>query len=61
MQVCKRCGCLCDPGDLINSICDDCRTQEKEMEVKRDETIKMLAANLIEQADGQIILGGCYK
>lgn len=58
MVKCKRCGCLCDPGDLQNGVCDDCRTEEKELEAKREEIIKMLAKNLIEQADGQIRLGG---
>lgn len=29
MRRCDKCGCLCDPGDLVNGICDDCREEEQ--------------------------------
>lgn len=36
MSNCRKCGCLCDPGDLINGVCDDCR------EAKNIEMYKMM-------------------
>lgn len=29
---CRKCGCNCDPGDLINGVCEDCREDESEEE-----------------------------
>ena len=29
---CRRCGCLCDPGDIIGGLCDDCREQDAQEE-----------------------------
>lgn len=30
MIKCRICGCNCDPGDLINLVCEDCRSPEVE-------------------------------
>lgn len=41
MSNCRTCGCLCDPGDLINGVCDDCR-MEKEEQMEREEYLAMM-------------------
>lgn len=36
MRRCRKCDCICDPSDLINGICDDCReSARKEKENKQ--------------------------
>lgn len=35
---CRRCGCLCDPGDIIGGLCDDCR-EEEELEERRSSIV----------------------
>lgn len=32
MIECRICHCLCDPGDTINGICDDCREETQRQE-----------------------------
>jgi len=27
MLICDRCGAICDPADIRNFLCDDCREQ----------------------------------
>lgn len=54
MSRCRRCGCRCDPGDLQNSICDDCRAEERQLEIRKEWNRKMLAMHIAEQADGQM-------
>lgn len=27
MLICERCGAICDPADIRNFLCDDCREQ----------------------------------
>lgn len=39
---CRRCGCLCDPSDIIGGLCDDCREQDAQEERKSSETGKMM-------------------
>ena len=56
MSTCKRCGCICDPGDIRNGICDDCREEEKSLEIRREWYLKMRAQNIIEQPDGQLTI-----
>lgn len=34
MVSCRRCGCNCDPGDLKGGICEDCREEERQEEVR---------------------------
>ena len=54
MLRCSRCDCLCDPGDIRGSICDDCRDAEQALEMRREWNRKMLARNVAEQQDGQL-------
>ena len=35
MIECRECGCNCDPGDLVNGLCDDCRESEEKKEMPR--------------------------
>lgn len=42
MRRCEKCGCLCDPGDLVNGICDDCRSEEKKKEENQEILIQMM-------------------
>ena len=44
MIKCKSCHCNCDPGDLINGICDDCREAERQKEKQNEEMSMMLHA-----------------
>ena len=31
MNVCRNCGANCDPGELRQGLCDDCRSMETEV------------------------------
>lgn len=42
MRRCDKCGCLCDPGDLLNGVCDDCREDEQKKEDKREVFLQMM-------------------
>lgn len=42
MIRCERCKCLCDPGDLINGICDDCREEERREQEQNQKWGQML-------------------
>lgn len=42
MSNCRKCGCLCDPGDLVNGVCDDCREADRRAESKNIEMYKMM-------------------
>lgn len=41
MLSCRVCGCLCDPGDLLGGVCDDCR------EAQEQQNIRIEAARMI--------------
>lgn len=43
MRSCRICHCLCDPGDLEQGVCDDCRAEiskRKESKVKTERLMK---------------------
>lgn len=42
MSRCRRCGCRCDPGDLRNGVCDDCREADRRAENRNIEMYKMI-------------------
>lgn len=56
--VCRICGCNCDAGELSNGVCEICLEEEKQKEVRKDMHRKMLARNITEQSDGQLVM--CY-
>lgn len=42
---CRICNCFCDPGDLINGICDDCRNMDEQKREKERLIDLMLNGN----------------
>lgn len=44
MLQCRICHCYCDPSDLINGVCDDCREERKRKESAREEVERMMNA-----------------
>lgn len=42
MIECRICHCLCDPGDTINGVCDDCRMEKETEDEKELVILKML-------------------
>lgn len=42
MRRCDKCGCLCDPGGLVNGICDDCREAEQKKEENQEMLLQMM-------------------
>lgn len=41
MIECRICGCNCDPGDLKEGVCDDCRTEKTAKEEQQDRLSKL--------------------
>lgn len=58
MYQCRRCGSYADAGELRAGICEDCITEEREEEYRRDCNLKMLAMCIAEQKDGQMVMVG---
>lgn len=58
MSICRMCGCRCDPGDLQNGVCDDCREEKLQAEIREEERRQMFARHITEQADGQLVMIG---
>lgn len=44
MLTCRMCSCNCDPGDLVNGICDDCREAEQQERERKQELSRLLNA-----------------
>lgn len=44
MLTCRICGCICDPADLVNGICDDCRVKRALMEERQERLAQMMNA-----------------
>lgn len=42
MLSCRVCGGICDPGDLRNGVCDDCR-YEQQREQTMEQELRQLA------------------
>lgn len=45
MIRCRICDCICDPGDLRNGMCDDCRYEEQKEKERKQEMIRLANAN----------------
>ena len=45
MIRCRICDCICDPGDLRNGVCDDCRYEEQKEKKRKQEKIRLANAN----------------
>ena len=42
MLTCRDCGCICDPSDLQNGICEDCRMEQAEAEERQERLAQMM-------------------
>ena len=58
MLACRICGCLCDPADTINGICDDCREEMRYKEEKREEAEMMMNAEFQQMVIEDMISSG---
>ena len=45
-----------DAGELHGGVCDDCIEKEEQQEARKEWTRKMLARNIAEQSDGQLVI-----
>lgn len=60
---CHICGALCDPGELENGVCFDCRKEDIQRQDARNcQTIRelnqMMRARYAVERDGQMVQGG---
>lgn len=59
---CHICHGKCDPGELENGVCFDCRSEAVKMEdarrlrVRKELNRSILAMQYAQQADGQLVL-----
>lgn len=44
MRSCRICHCLCDPGDLEQGVCDDCRAEMRKKEETKENTERLMKA-----------------
>lgn len=61
MYECHICGGTCDPGELENGVCFDCRKSSVERREKREFSIRkelnqIIRSRLKEQHDGQMVM-----
>lgn len=61
MYECHVCSGLCDPGELENGVCFECRSEAKERQEKRGvDNIRawnrMLQSMCKQQSDGQMVM-----
>ena len=56
MYECDRCKCLFDAGELRGGVCDDGSEKEEQEEARKEGTRKMLARNVMEQQNGQLVI-----
>ena len=56
MYECSSCKCLFDAGELHGGVCDDCIEKEEQQEARKEWTRKMLARNVSEQPNGQLVM-----
>jgi len=57
MLTCRICGCLCDPADTINGVCDDCRYEMQYKEEKREEAELLMSEEFQQMVIEDIIFG----
>lgn len=61
MYECHICGGMCDPGELENGVCFECRSKDAERAEKRSFEIRrsinqMLQERIRQQKDGQMAM-----
>ena len=42
MRKCEKCGCLCDSGDLVNGVCNDCWEADRKQEENQEMVLQMM-------------------
>lgn len=45
MLTCRLCDCICDPGDLRNGVCDDCRAKQEREQERKQQIERLLKAD----------------
>ena len=50
MSECRQCGCNCDPGDLEQGVCYECR-EENEIQYMRAKEVAMIMNAECEQLE----------
>ena len=53
---CRCCGCMMDPGEGQNGMCDDCVTGETERQERREELDRMIRSTDFKQMEMEDIL-----
>lgn len=53
---CRRFGCMMDPGEGRNGMCDDCVTGETERQERREELDRMIRSTDFKQMEMEDIL-----
>lgn len=53
---CRCCGCMMDPGEGRNGMCDDCVTGETERQERREELDRMIRSTDFKQMEMENIL-----
>lgn len=61
MYECHVCGGLCDPGELENGVCFECRSEDVKKQENRNLNIRkstnlMIQERIREQHDGQMVM-----
>lgn len=61
MYECHVCGGLCDPGELENGVCFDCRSDAAKQQESRNLNVRkdlnqMIRKRIGEQHDGQMVM-----
>ena len=56
MYECDRCKCLFDAGELHGGVWCDWIEKEEQQEARKEWTRKMLARNVSEQPNGQLVI-----
>lgn len=44
MRSCRICHCLCDPGDLEQGVCGDCREEMRKKEEAKESAERLMEA-----------------
>ena len=44
MLSCRICGGICDPGDLRDGVCDDCRYEQQREQTREQELRRLVKA-----------------
>ena len=48
MICCRKCNSMCDPGDLIGGVCDDCRDDEEKEERRTSMVAKYMISSYVQ-------------